>query len=175
MNNALITQSYNGLTFTFREDGYFNMTKAAAHFGKDLSNFMRSPYTLEYIDALSSSVENGDKEIVQIIPGNRYIADRGTWAHPKLVSLFARWLDVRFAVWCDSMIEDILKGNAQVTITKPEESAVMALPQDYLTYVEALVAGLKRKQALKVTATASNTPNGQQQHTLPFGKQRGQQ
>jgi hypothetical protein len=26
----------------------------------------------------------------------------------------ARWLDVRFAVWCDAMIEDILKGKAEV-------------------------------------------------------------
>lgn len=26
---ALITKEYNGLSFTFREDGYFNMTKAA--------------------------------------------------------------------------------------------------------------------------------------------------
>lgn len=41
---------------------------------------------------------------------------------------FARWLDVRFAVWCDAMIEDILKGRAEVVIIKPKESEALALP-----------------------------------------------
>lgn len=50
----------------------------------------------------------------------------GTWAHPKLAVFFARWLDVRFAVWCDAVIEDILKGVAQVTIKEPEKSAALA-------------------------------------------------
>lgn len=27
-----------------------------------------------------------------------------TYLHPKLAVFFARWLDVRFAVWCDLMI-----------------------------------------------------------------------
>lgn len=38
----------------------------------------------------------------------------GTWAHPKLAVFFARWLDVRFAVACDAMIEDILTGAAKL-------------------------------------------------------------
>ena len=73
---------------------------------------MRLPSTIEYVDALSRTGKFPGLEIVQAIPGNRYIAARGTWAHPKLAIFFARWLDVRFAVWCDAMIEDILKGNA---------------------------------------------------------------
>lgn len=32
----------------------------------------------------------------------------GTWFHPKLAVAFARWLDVKFAVWCDMQIEKIL-------------------------------------------------------------------
>lgn len=113
MKNQLITRSYNDLTFTFRDDGYFNMTKAAQHFGKSAPEFMRLPSTIEYVDALSRTGKFPDLEIVQAVPGNRYIATRGTWAHPKLAIFFARWLDVRFAVWCDAMIEDILKGNAE--------------------------------------------------------------
>ena len=122
MSNQLITKTYKDLTFTFRADGYFNMTKAAACFGKRLDSFMKSPETKEYIDALASIHTNrGSCETKR---GN----GGGTWAHPKLAIFFARWLDVRFAVWCDAMIEDILKGNAEVLITKPKESAVMALP-----------------------------------------------
>lgn len=142
--HALITRDYNGLTFVFREDGYFNMTKAAKHFGKQLNHFLISPETDAYLDALSSSSKFdglqkrhtgqrvGGNEynhrtlaFIVTVPGNRYVADRGTWAHPKLAVFFAQWLDVKFAVWCDSVIEDILAGRAELTITKPEQSAVL--------------------------------------------------
>lgn len=125
MTTSLITRDYNGLAFTFREDGWFNMTKAANHFGKQLQNFWNSPETVEYRDALAKTLNSN--ELVEARPG-RY---GGTWGHPKLAVFFARWLDVRFAVWCDAMIEDILKGKAEVVITKPQESAVLALSQDF--------------------------------------------
>ncbi|WP_370870217.1 KilA-N domain-containing protein, partial [Rhodoferax sp.] len=131
------------------------MTTASEHFGKRLDHFMASESTAEYLSALSELTglaprNSGSKvgglpynhrttALVVAVPGNRYIPDRGTWAHPKLAVFFARWLDVRFAVWCDSMIEDIVKGIAEVVITKPEESAVMSLPKD-LTIT--LVSGL---------------------------------
>ena len=38
----MITKQWNGKTLTFREDGYFNMTKAAKQFGKQLQNFWLS-------------------------------------------------------------------------------------------------------------------------------------
>jgi len=128
MKNQLITRNYNDLTFTFRDDGYFNMTKAAMSFGKKLSHFQDSPDTVEYVAALSELTglaprnpgnyigglksNHRTSALVVVVPGNRYVVDCGTWAHPKLATFFARWLDVRFAVWCDAMIEDILKGNA---------------------------------------------------------------
>lgn len=80
--------------------------------------------------------------------GNR--AQVGSWAHPKRAVFFARWLGVRFAVWCDAMIDDILKGRAQVTITKPQESAVMALPQDYEGALEALLLSVRNAKVLAV-------------------------
>ncbi|MEY4768064.1 MAG: hypothetical protein RL637_703 [Pseudomonadota bacterium] len=30
----------------------------------------------------------------------------GTWFHPKLAIPFARWLEARFAIWCNFQIED---------------------------------------------------------------------
>jgi len=45
---------------------------------------------------------------------------------------------VKFAVWCDAVIDDIVKGVAQVTIVKPAQSAALALPQDYLSALKAL-------------------------------------
>jgi hypothetical protein len=143
----LITQTYNGLAFTFREDGWFNMTHAAKSFGKRLDHFWDNAGTVDYMVALAETLQ-----VNPLFPGitpevgstdftllkNSLAAPRkgyhtkpevGTWAHPKLAVFFARWLDVRFAVWCDAMIDDILNKKAEVVITKPEESAVMALPE----------------------------------------------
>lgn len=109
---------WNGMAFTFRADGYFNMTKAAQQFGKEVREFMRLPSTLEYIDALSNV---GISHVSTSRRGN----GGGTWGHPKLAVFFARWLNVRFSVWCDAIIEDILKGHAELTITAPLDSAVL--------------------------------------------------
>ncbi|WP_308421320.1 KilA-N domain-containing protein [Halopseudomonas oceani] len=108
----IITREYNNNVFHFREDGYFNMTKAAEAFGKDLSNFMRSPDALEYIEALSQTVDSTDCPVVQAFRGGR---TPGTWGHPKLAVFFARWLDVKFAVFCDMVIDDILNKKAELT------------------------------------------------------------
>lgn len=120
------------------------MTKAAAHFKKRLDNFWQSPDTSAYMEELCRSLnsrglslkprykgnETGhfldkrDGYLVTTITGNRYVPDRGTWCHPKLAVFFARWLDVRFAVWCDLMIDNILRGNIQTTVVVPTEEAV---------------------------------------------------
>lgn len=138
----IITRDFIGHVFTFREDGYFNMTKAASIFEKDLSNFMRSPDAQEYIDALSNSVDSG--LLVQAKAG-RY---GGTWAHPKLAVFFARWLDVKFAVFCDMVIDDILNKKAELTITKPEESAVMQLPKSFAEALRLAAELEEQKEAL---------------------------
>jgi hypothetical protein len=153
MTTQLITRNYNDLTFTFRADGFFNMTKAAKHFGKRPNDFFALPSTVEYLTAangVSNTQKSGDWIVAKAGNGG------GTFAHPKLAIFFARWLDVRFAVWCDAMIEDILKGNAEVLIKKPEQSAVLALPQDYGTALRALADGWEREQASKVVVEKLN-------------------
>lgn len=122
---SLVTRTFNNAPFVFREDGWFNMTKAAKHFGKRLDHFLASTETKEYAAELSRvlSPDSGDKTVIEIKRGSGLLPDVGTWAHPKLAVFFARWLDVKFAVWCDAMIEDILKGRVEVVVTKPAESA----------------------------------------------------
>lgn len=105
------------------------MTKAAKAFGKDLQVFIRRDDTLEYIDALSKTVP--DTELTQAARGR----NGGTWGHPKLAVFFARWLDPKFAVFCDAVIDDILSKKAELTITQPEKSMTMQVPQ---TFPEAL-------------------------------------
>ena len=56
MTTQLITRDYNNMAFTFRDDGFFNMTKAAKHFGKDARKFFITQDTKEYLAALSPNV-----------------------------------------------------------------------------------------------------------------------
>lgn len=129
MTTALITKTYtaNSAVLTFREDGWFNMTFAAKAFGKQLINFMSAAETKDYMATVSSALNSN---VLEIVPGNRYTPDRGTWAHPKLAVFFARWLDTKFAVWCDAVIDDILRGHQSLQMVNKAESAVAALPAD---------------------------------------------
>jgi len=103
MTSTLITKTHNGHAFTFRADGWFNMTKAAKHFSRDVFEFLRLPATIEYMDALTITGNFPDLKSAKRGNGG------GTWAHPKLAVFFARWLDVRFAVWCDDSIRTHLR------------------------------------------------------------------
>ncbi|HDY99745.1 MAG TPA: KilA-N domain-containing protein [Pseudomonas sabulinigri] len=137
-NTNIITRDYNGNVFHFREDGYFNMTKATKAFGKQLINFWSNVSTTEYILELAAAVDthwnpNVFSNRLERVQAARSLLTNsfqgragGTWGHPKLAVFFARWLDIKFAVFCDMVIDDILNKKAELTITKPEESAVMA-------------------------------------------------
>lgn len=150
------------MTFVFRDDGYFNMTKAAKAFGKQLQHFWNAEETRGYVVALADSQNPNHRkpmnykadygevylaamQAVAAIQRGRY---GGTWGHPKLAVFFARWLDVRFAVFCDMAIDDILRGNAELVITKPAQSAVAAAPQSYLESVEQRLVSLRENEAL---------------------------
>lgn len=86
----------------FREDGYISVTKVIQQFpGKRIANFMRLDSTEEYLAVLKQYL--GSESLVVTKRGGRK-GEAGTWYHPKLAVFFARWLDVRFAVWCDLMI-----------------------------------------------------------------------
>lgn len=120
-STTLITKDFEGHPIVFREDGYINMTKAAKQYGKKLSNFWDSPETKEYVDALAE---------IPGIQGNDLLVSKrgnggGSWCHPKLAVFFARWLDVRFAVWCDLMLDNILRGSLEVSVVEPTEEALM--------------------------------------------------
>lgn len=116
---GVLLHSYQGQDFLFREDGYFNMTKAAKAFGKrDARNFFANKETKEYLEALAKMTGIPVNILKQSTRGRI----GGTWGHPKLAVFFARWLDVRFAVVCDLTIDNILKGNLEVSMKGPIEA-----------------------------------------------------
>jgi hypothetical protein len=126
---GLISREWEGQVFLFREDGYFNMNKTSEAFGKHLPNFWKSPETERYMEILSRTIDSTD--LVHIVPGNRYVPGRGTWAHPKLAVFFARWLSMEFGFFCDMVIDDILTKKAELVITKPETSASVQVAQQF--------------------------------------------
>jgi len=148
MTNAIITKTYNDTTvLTFREDGWFNMTKAAKAFDRRLDKFWESQETKDYVFALSNTLKTG--ELMETKRGGQ----GGTWAHPKLAVFFARWLNTKFAVWCDIVIDDILRGKAEVVVTKPEQSEIMKMPTTLLEAGRLWLEALERSEALKLENT----------------------
>ncbi|QZA82556.1 KilA-N domain-containing protein [Deefgea piscis] len=107
MKNKIITADFNNALFQFTKDGWFNATDAAERFGKRPNDWLSLDETTNYIEALNSfsnTSQNGNW--IKTRRGN----NGGTWLHPKLAIRFAQWLDVRFAVWCDSQIDALIHG-----------------------------------------------------------------
>jgi hypothetical protein len=100
----LVVAQYQDLEVSFSEDGWFNATVAAEKFGKLPNEWLRLPNTIEYLEALERKYG--------IIP--HYITKKGknggTWLSPRLAVLFARWLDIDFAIWCDEQIDALIRG-----------------------------------------------------------------
>lgn len=169
----LLEREYNGFKFMFREDAYFNMTRAAKYFGKRLDHFLFSEDTKEYISALEQALSSNPRnsvirKVVEVKRGNGQLPQVGSWAHPKFAVFFARWLDPKFAVWCDMMIDDILNKKAEVTIVKPEESMVSNLPMSFLDTARHLVAALEKQEEMKEKIAELETTIDNQQEDVVF-------
>ncbi|MBF0421185.1 MAG: KilA-N domain-containing protein [Magnetococcales bacterium] len=136
----IVSASYQGLEVTFNEDGWFNATLVAERFGKEVYSWLRQRDTVEYMTVLavdlgkinSDSVEEmniikqlestsaaSQAKLLTLAKKTGLVRTKsgplenggGTWLHSKLAVVFARWLDIRFAVWCDLQIDKILSGS----------------------------------------------------------------
>ena len=108
----LITARYGEMTVQFQENGFINATAIAKQFNKQPKAWLRLESTIEYITQLIEfqRCENHtfDENQLVIIKKGSPENGGGTWFHPKLAIPFARWLEARFAIWCDFQIEKIL-------------------------------------------------------------------
>ena len=141
-----VIKSFGDIAVSFRNDGFLNASAIAAHFGKRVPDFLKTEQNQEYISALAEHLSKTlkivfDKNQLVIVKKGSPANGGGTWLHPKLAIHFARWLDPRFAVWCDEQIEQILSGSlkpdfhltAQTTPDerKPLRDAVFAFAAQY--------------------------------------------
>lgn len=137
MTTQILNFSFNRFPVSFRNDGYLHATKIAQHFGKQVRDYLINSRTTDYINALIESLsEKGNpltqSDLIIIRKGNSKNFSQGTWLHPKLAVDFARWLDPRFAVWCDEQIEHILSGSLKL------EAHSMALSAQNIRRLSAL-------------------------------------
>jgi hypothetical protein len=107
MTTQLITAQFDGMPVMFRTDGFINATAIAKQFNKQPRDYLKSERTQEYMEAVKTILLTEQNQLVIIKQGGSP-EEQGTWLHPKLAVDFARWLSIKFAVWCDLQIEKIL-------------------------------------------------------------------
>lgn len=104
----IIVARYCDTDIFFMEDGWFDATEAAKKFGKRVDVWLKTQETQDYVFALLKSFNTTKKHhLIRTKLGR----GGGTWLHPKLAIIFARWLSPDFAVWCDIHIDNILRGD----------------------------------------------------------------
>lgn len=108
MKTNLVRLNYRGWSVPSTEEGWFNATLIAEHFGKRLGFWLKTKDTQAYVEAVMRHSNTSKRsDLIRAKRGN----NGGTWLHPRLAVAFARWLDHDFAVWCDIQIEGLFKGH----------------------------------------------------------------
>lgn len=111
--------------FTNDGEAYINATEVYKKFGKSQQSFSwwKDHTLVPYANLLIKlgkvqkqgklvSVENQVvtlDDVVVTVKGAFQEHEQGTWFHPKLAIVFARWLSPEFEIWCDEQIAELLK------------------------------------------------------------------
>jgi len=130
----LLQKTYLGKKLMFTNDGWINATQTAKTFDKDIRLYTRSKQFIEYLDAMCDYYGETEEYFIKTIKGNfsgneqslpifegndksdvqNLHITQGTYFHPYLAVPFARWINPRFAVWCDDLMRQILTGEVEI-------------------------------------------------------------
>lgn len=162
---TVIVKEFETLSVFFERDGWFNATVVSRKWVKNPIEWINSDEAFNYGVALAKSlnllnhclntqlemIQNCDNQTVKRAMISKFLKDvglvrtkrgspengGGTWMHPKLGVVFARWLSSDFAVWCDSQIEEIVKREKVVdilpTVVHPTYGYPIVAPPEDLT------------------------------------------
>lgn len=106
-NELMTVLNYNGNDISFiskNKTSYVNATEMGRAFGKQPSDFTKTSYFAEFIEALAETTNLRSADLLIVIKGGN--TKQGTWMHQDLAIEFARWLNLRFAVWCNRRIKE---------------------------------------------------------------------
>lgn len=105
----LVTRDYEGHPVMFNDVGWINATERANRLGRRVDKWLKSKETQDYIAALCQMTDTPKMGYVKTSKAT-LATGGGTWLHPKLAVPFARWLDPKFAIWCDTQIDGLIRN-----------------------------------------------------------------
>jgi len=113
MDNQL-QKTYLGREIVFTPDGWINASQTCKTLDKKgLENFVRSKAFDAYKKAYCKFYSLQESDVIKTVRGDT-VERRGIFLHPGLAIVFARWINPHFAVWCDSIITQILTGSIEI-------------------------------------------------------------
>lgn len=122
INTHEFTQDGVAISIPFDEDVMVNATKVYKSFNIPDSSFASfKKRTLipiaERMAQLSNNQPNSQNEVsvndlIVVRKGGDEKDFQGTWLHPRLAIVFARWISIDFGIWCDDKILELLKNGA---------------------------------------------------------------
>lgn len=151
--NSAVTRTsfnYNGNAVEFRltESVMINAAQMAKPFGKKPTHWLRLDSTKAFLLALQKSklqnrnlteIQGDSKQEINsvyhsyyggLVIGQHGGANPGTWMHEDVAIEFARWLNPKFAIWCNDRIKEILRGGKPLPVpAKQPKAPAKALAQ----------------------------------------------
>jgi hypothetical protein len=108
MKNAIKTLDFQGTGIQFSADGWLNATATVAALNKaGLENFLRSAAYLDYAQVVAEASSVDITDLKKTVTGKG--KDQGTFLHPDMAVVFARWISPAFAYWCDKQVAALIQ------------------------------------------------------------------
>ena len=106
-----LSKVFNGVTLPIQEidqELYFDVSGIAKKYGKKLNEWEKLENTKEYMLVIER--EKNGQELSPVQENIKFVIKQGQQAflHREVFVLFARWINIKFAVWSDRLIIKIL-------------------------------------------------------------------
>ena len=102
--------NYNGNNVAFIKTSYgilINATDMTRPYNKRPVDYLRQIYVNELVSTIVSQTHISEDQLVIKMRGSSENGG-GTWLYEDVAIDFAQWLDVKFKVWCNSKIKELL-------------------------------------------------------------------
>ena len=103
-----------------------NATEMAKPFGKQVSDWLRLPSFVQFIDNLEAVRKSHRSELVNQVNGV------GTLFHRDVAIEFARWLAPAFGIWCNDRILELM-----------QHGVIAINPEDYILNPDMMIKAMQ--------------------------------
>lgn len=102
--NRLTDFEYEGKLIQVTSEGMYNLTQMCQANGKQVSDFLKLKSTKAYIQETAADAQIPLAEVLIVKSGGCQHWEQGTWGHKLVAIKLARWINVKFELWCDKNI-----------------------------------------------------------------------